>query len=111
ELKKSMNHAFPGGISSRIMTEQDKEHREQYHEARRQFDDLKLEDKAVFLLESTVSTLARGLEELGRAVADSVEKSFEEAERAGAGRAPNEENVSDDEPPSSKTEEGPHGTV
>lgn len=63
------------------MTEQEGQHSEQYREARRRFDDLKMEDKAVFLLESTVSTLARGIEEFSRAVADSLEKTFEEAER------------------------------
>lgn len=63
------------------MTEQKGQHNEQYQEARRKFDDLRIEDKAVFLLESTVTTFARGLEEMGRAVAESLEKSFDEAER------------------------------
>ncbi len=63
------------------MTEQKGQHSEQYREARRQFDDMRLEDKAVFLLESTVSTLARGLEEVSKVVADSLEKTFEAAER------------------------------
>lgn len=63
------------------MTTQGKQQNEQYREARRQFDDLRIEDKAVFLLESTVSTLARGLEEFGRVVSDNIERSFEEAER------------------------------
>lgn len=63
------------------MTEQHSRHREHYQEARRKFDDLRIEDKAIFLLESTVTTLARGLEEVGRVIADSLEKTFESAER------------------------------
>lgn len=63
------------------MTEQAK-HSERFHEARRQFDDLSLEDKAVFLLEATVSTFARGLEQAGRALGDAMEQAFAEAERS-----------------------------
>jgi hypothetical protein len=65
----------------RKMTEQAK-HSERFHEARRQFDELKLEDKAVFLLEATVTTLARGLEHAGKALGDAMERAFDEAERA-----------------------------
>lgn len=62
------------------MTEQAK-HSERFHETRRQFDELSLEDKAVFLLEATVSTLGRGLEQAGRVLGDALETAFREAER------------------------------
>lgn len=51
-------------------------HRKRYHQAREAFDDLKIEDRAVFLLEATVSTVARGVEEAGRALADEFDRFF-----------------------------------
>ncbi len=63
------------------MTTRDKENSEQYQEARKHFDELRIEDKAVFLLESTVTTLARGLETLGRSIGETLERTFDEAER------------------------------
>lgn len=63
------------------MTTRDKENSEQYQEARKHFDELHIEDKAVFLLESTVTTLARGIETLGRSIGETLERTFDEAER------------------------------
>lgn len=63
------------------MTTRGKENSEQYRDARKQFDELRIEDKAVFLLESTVTTLARGLETLGLSIGETLERTFDEAER------------------------------
>lgn len=81
------------------MTEQKGQHSEQYQETRRKFDEMELEDKAVFLLESTISTVARGVEQFSRVVADSLEKTFDAAHQANRERA-NEENEAPSEPPS-----------
>jgi hypothetical protein len=79
------------------MTEQAK-HSERFHETRRQFDELSLEDRAIFLLEATVSTLGRSLEQAGKTLGDALESAFQEAERrraeresAGEGASPAEE--------------------
>ena len=48
-----------------------------YKQARDAFDGLKMEEKAVFLVESVVHTLARGLEDAGKAVADAFEGAFQ----------------------------------
>lgn len=47
-----------------------------YDRTRRDFDELSLEEQASFLVESAASTLARGLETLGREVAREVETTF-----------------------------------
>lgn len=86
------------------MTTQGKEQSEQYREARRQFDDLRIEDKAVFLLESTVSTLARGLEEFGRVVSENLERSFEAAERRREEPQPESGSASTAPPPATPDE-------
>ena len=59
-------------------------HRKRYHQAREAFDELKIEDRAIFLLEATVTTVARGVEEAGRALADELDRFFHgfRAERA-----------------------------
>ena len=57
------------------MTQQDA-HSKQYRQAREAFDDLKIEDRAVFLLEATVSTVARGIEDAGRALANELDRMF-----------------------------------
>ena len=64
-------------------------HRKQYYRAREAFDDLKIEDRAVFLLEATVATVARGVEEVGRALADELDRFFRSSrtEEAGAPRS------------------------
>ncbi len=50
--------------------------KEQYERARSEFDRLRGEDKAVFLLEATVASVARGVETLGRQVAEALENAF-----------------------------------
>ena len=57
------------------MTQQDA-HSKQYRQAREAFDGLKIEDRAVFLLEATVSTVARGVEEAGRVLANELDRMF-----------------------------------
>jgi len=56
----------------------------QYDEARRNFDDLDVEDRARFLVEATASTLANGLMQAGEALADTLEETIRRArERSG----------------------------
>lgn len=50
-----------------------------YEEARRNFDDLDVEDRARFLVEATASTMARGLLRAGEALADGLEEAIRQA--------------------------------
>ena len=59
-----------------------------YEQTRHDFDDLPLEEQARFLIESAASTLARGLEALGRDVAREVETAFRCSASASADDAP-----------------------
>lgn len=45
-----------------------------YDEARRQFDDLDVEEQSRFLIEATASTLARAILEVGTVLAGEVER-------------------------------------
>jgi hypothetical protein len=55
---------------------------EQYQRVREAFDSLGVTDRATFLLEATAATLAHGLEEAGRAVADELDNFFRAAAAA-----------------------------
>lgn len=48
-------------------------HRESYEEARRRFDELDADERVSFLVEATASSLAQGLEEAGRTLADGLQ--------------------------------------
>ncbi len=54
--------------------------KEQYERARRAFEELKIEDKAFFLVQEAISTVAQGIETAGRALADEFEALFRRAE-------------------------------
>ena len=76
------------------MTQQDA-HSKQYRQAREAFDHLKIEDRAVFLFEATVSTVARGVEDAGRVLANELDRMFDafrqqgpEASRSAASPGP-----------------------
>ncbi|GEM_PF-3237974 len=58
------------------MSEQGQERKERYRRVRSEFDDLETEDKVLFLMEAAVSTIARGVDEFGRAVSDELNKAF-----------------------------------
>jgi hypothetical protein len=58
------------------MSERNEARKEQYKRARTDFEDLEIEDKAVFLLEATVTTIARGIEQFGRVVSDQINDAF-----------------------------------
>lgn len=60
-------------------------HKEAYNEARSAFDGLKIEEQAIFLVESAVSMLAHGIEQLGAMMARQFED--ETPATAGAGTA------------------------
>lgn len=51
----------------------DDRHQDRYNEARSRFEELDVDERASFLVEATASTLARGLEEAGRALAGSLQ--------------------------------------
>ncbi|HEX7070025.1 MAG TPA: hypothetical protein VF190_04440 [Rhodothermales bacterium] len=57
---------------------------EQFDKARREFDQLRAEDKAIFLLEATVSTIARGVEQFGQVVVDEIDRAFRKKREAEA---------------------------
>lgn len=60
----------------------DSSSRDRYDQTRRDFDAMNLEEQATFLVEAGVSTLARGIEEAGHALADGLEDMFDEARRS-----------------------------
>ena len=57
-------------------------HSDQYQRARREFEDMRIEDKAVFLVEATVTTMARALEAAGEALARELDRIFQPRETA-----------------------------
>lgn len=50
--------------------------KEQYQRARTEFDSLKIEEKAVFMVEAAFSTLAHGIESFGNFFSDQVDKMY-----------------------------------
>lgn len=75
---------------------------EEYRQARAAFDTLNIGDQAVFLVESVVTVMARGLEEAGRTLAHALDDLFRPAPEAGVdGDAP------EAEPKKSKRGKGP----
>jgi hypothetical protein len=81
------------------MAEQTSRKRE-YREAQSAFDRLRVEEKAVFLIEATLSTVARGIEEVGHVLADELDTLFDEARTSRANDAAADET----EPDASSTE-------
>jgi hypothetical protein len=64
---------------------------EQYDQTRRDFESMKLEEQATFLVEATVSTLARGIEEAGHALAEGLDDVFKQARRTSSSAEPGPE--------------------
>lgn len=66
-----------------------------YSEARRAFDDLPLNERAAFLVESAAETIARGIEHLSRTVANEMRTATEHEapDEPGAGRGAAHEGV------------------
>lgn len=64
------------------MSHHDAGTRAEYRTARDAFEALPIQDRALFLLEATVTTLARGIESAGQAVAAEMERAFQQAEKA-----------------------------
>ncbi len=58
--------------------------RAEYDEARRNFDDLDVEERARFLVEATASTLAHGLLQAGEALADGLEEAIRQTRKESA---------------------------
>lgn len=56
------------------MAGQNKETNEQYRRAREEFDSLKIEEKAIFMVESAFSMLAHGIEAIGNVFSEQVDK-------------------------------------
>lgn len=56
----------------------DEEH-DRYNDARRQFEDLDLEEQTSFLIEAGASTLAEGVREVGDLLADGIEEALRRA--------------------------------
>lgn len=61
------------------MGERNQERKEQYKRVRTDFEDLEIEDKALFLLEATVSTVGRGIERIGRGFAEEFDRACRRA--------------------------------
>ena len=64
------------------MAEKEKNNKEQYRQARDEFDALKIEEKAVFLVESTFSMVAHGIESIGTVFSDQINTIFRDEDSA-----------------------------
>ncbi|MEM8485313.1 MAG: hypothetical protein AAF564_07170 [Bacteroidota bacterium] len=64
------------------MAEKAKNNKEQYRQARDEFDSLKIEEKAIFLVESTFAMLAHGIEAVGNVFAEQVNNMYKDEEAA-----------------------------
>lgn len=60
-------------------------HSEQYERARGAFDELGIEDRAVFLIEAVVTTMAEGVEKAGRVLADELDGLFRKSREQASG--------------------------
>lgn len=60
------------------MAEKAKKDKEQYRQARDEFDSLNIEEKAIFLVESTFSMLAHGIEAFGAVFSEQINKVYQE---------------------------------
>lgn len=65
----------------------EEERRTRYDEARRNFDDLSVEERTRFLVEATASTIAQGLLQAGEALADGLEDVIRQARQRSAHRS------------------------
>jgi hypothetical protein len=59
-------------------------HKEAYNEARNAFDGLKIEEQAIFLVESAISMLAHGIEQVGAMMARQFDEEADKAEGTAA---------------------------
>jgi hypothetical protein len=93
------------------MGERNQERKEQYKRVRTDFEDLEIEDKALFLLEATVSTVARGIEQIGRGFAEEFEKacrtSTQPKEKTGDDATEHQNGAASTESPTDPTTEQP----
>lgn len=78
----------------------DQDH-DQYNDARRRFEDLKLEEQASFLVEAGASTLAHGVREVGDVLADGLKDALRTA-RSRAASSPKEDRPGAAEPETSQ---------
>ncbi|MFQ5569239.1 MAG: hypothetical protein ACE5G0_06165 [Rhodothermales bacterium] len=69
------------------MTDQQDPRREQYDRAREAFEDLKIEDRTLFLLKETINTIAQGVDQAVKTLADGVGGLFHEEEASDNGEA------------------------
>lgn len=56
--------------------------REQFDKTRHEFEQLRTEEKAVFLVEAVASTLARGVEQVGKVVVEEIDRVFKKRQEA-----------------------------
>ena len=91
------------------MRERSAEQKEKYKRVRSEFEDLEIEDKALFLLEATVGTVARGVEQFGKGFAEEIDKAFRQAKRERDEWA--EESAEDKGSPGASDTAGPGGST
>jgi hypothetical protein len=77
------------------MSEHQAERSAHYKRTREAFDGLKIEDKAIFLVEAAVATVARGVEQAGRVLAHELDAIFERL--SDLGRPPEDEDLEEDD--------------
>ena len=82
------------------MSENKSEHSERYRNIRTEFDDLKTNEKVLFLLEATVATVAKTVDSFAHAVYDMFESTFRNVSTEGETDEESEKTETDSETPS-----------
>lgn len=62
------------------MEDQQDPRSKQFEQARSAFEDLRIEDRALFLVQETIATVAHGIEQAGRTLATEIDALFREVE-------------------------------
>ena len=77
---QSEGEKTPGRAGNIPMATQAKQKNQHYSKAREEFDRLKIEEKAIFLVESAFSMLAQGIEAVGNLFSEQIDKVYKSAE-------------------------------
>lgn len=77
-----------------------------YEQTRRNFDELESEERVRFLLEASVSTIAKGLEQAGQILSDSLEQAMQSHQSSRASGSSNRPGAAEPETAQRQTPRG-----